>query len=146
MACIGGFQSACLPRAYFSNSRGARQCLANRNWLATRIRRRYRQPDSDVFVALSRFTIRNGMDAEVREAFVSRPHLVDSAPGFLGMEVMSPIEDAAQIWLLTRWTDEQSYRTWHRSHSYHESHSGIPKGLKLVPGSVEIRLLTVFAD
>ncbi|MGK2953580.1 MAG: antibiotic biosynthesis monooxygenase family protein [Thiobacillus sp.] len=98
------------------------------------------------FVALSRFTIRNGLDAEVRKAFVGRPHLVDAATGFLGMEVMSPVENAAEIWLLTRWTDENSYRTWHRSHSYHDSHSGIPKGLKLVPGSAEIILFNVFAD
>jgi heme-degrading monooxygenase HmoA len=99
-----------------------------------------------MFAALSRFTIRNGMAAEVRAAFVARPHLVDQARGFLGMQVMSPLESEAEIWLLTRWTDEQSYRTWHKSHSYHDSHSGIPKGLKLVPQSTEIRLFNVFAE
>ena len=98
------------------------------------------------FVALSRFTIRNGMDAEVRKAFVGRPHLVDTAAGFLGMEVMSPVGNASEVWLLTRWTDERSYRAWHRSHGYHDSHGGIPKGLKLVPGSAEILLFNVFAD
>ena len=99
-----------------------------------------------MFVALSRFTIRNGMDAEVRQAFTARPHLVDKSVGFLGMQVMSPVENPAEIWLLTRWTDEQSYRTWHASHSYHESHSGIPKGLKLVPKSTEISFFKLFAE
>lgn len=99
-----------------------------------------------LIVALSRFTIANGMADEVQLAFRQRPHFVDSAPGFVGMEVMSPLENAAEIWLLTRWTDEQSYRTWHRGHEYHEAHKGIPKGLKLVPGSSEIRLFEVFAD
>jgi heme oxygenase (mycobilin-producing) len=99
-----------------------------------------------MFVALSRFTIRNDMAGAVREAFTARPHLVDSAPGFIGMQVMSPIEDEAEIWLVTRWMDEQSYRTWHGSHSYHESHGAIPKGLKLVPKSAEIRLFNVFAE
>ena len=99
-----------------------------------------------MFVALSRFTIRNDMAAEVRKAFSARPHLVDKAQGFLGMQVMSPIENAAEIWLVTRWTDEQSYRTWHQSHSYHESHKNIPKGLKLVPKSAEIRLFNLFAE
>ena len=99
-----------------------------------------------MFVALSRFTIRNGMAAEVRQAFASRPHLVDSAVGFMGMQVMSPVEDSAEIWLITRWIDEQSYRVWHKSHAYHESHSGIPKGLKLVPHSVEIRFFDQFAE
>jgi heme-degrading monooxygenase HmoA len=98
-----------------------------------------------MLVALSRFTIANGMAEQVREAFRQRPHFVESAPGFLGMEVMSPVGDTAEIWLVTRWCDEPSYRSWHRGHDYHESHKGIPKGLKLVPKSTEIRLFEVFA-
>ena len=98
------------------------------------------------FVALSRFEIRNGMEAQVREAFVGRPHLVDSAAGFLGMQVMSPVENPAEIWLVTRWTDETSYHTWHKGHTYHDSHRGIPKGLKLVAGSARIQLFNVFAQ
>ena len=91
------------------------------------------------FVAMSRFTIANDMTAAVKRAFVERPHLVDDAPGFVRMDVISPLDTPNEIWLITYWTDEASYRTWHRSHTYHESHSHIPKGLKLVPGSTEIR-------
>lgn len=98
-----------------------------------------------MLVALSRFTIANGMADQVRVAFRDRPHLVDSASGFLGMEVMSPVGNPAEIWLVTRWSDEESYRNWHRSHEYHQSHKGIPKGLKLVPRSAEIRLFEVFS-
>lgn len=99
-----------------------------------------------MIVALSRFSISNGMSNEVRKAFLQRPHLVDNAAGFLGMEVMSPMGDPEEIWLVTRWRDEQSYRDWHRGHEYHEAHKGIPKGLKLVPGSAQVRLFEVFAD
>jgi heme-degrading monooxygenase HmoA len=90
------------------------------------------------FVALSRFVIKNDMTEAVREAFLKRPHLVDDAPGFLRMEVLSPLENPQEIWLMTIWTDEESFRQWHHSHLYHESHKGIPKGLKLVPKSVEL--------
>ncbi len=99
-----------------------------------------------MIVALSRFPIANGMSDEVRSAFHRRPHLVDHAPGFLGMEVMSPVESPAEIWLVTRWCDEKSYRIWHRGHDYHEAHKGIPKGLKLVPGSAKVQLFEVFAE
>ena len=99
-----------------------------------------------MFVALSRFTIRNDMAEQVRQAFVARPHLVDQAAGFLGMQVMSPLENASEIWLVTQWSDEPSYHVWHKSHAYHDSHRGIPKGLKLVPGSVEIRFFNLFAQ
>ncbi len=97
-------------------------------------------------VVLSRFTIANGMLEDVRNAFRLRPHLVDGAIGFLGMEVMSPVDSRAEIWLVTRWRDEQSYRNWHRGHEYHEAHRGIPKGLKLVPGSAKVQVFEIFAD
>ena len=99
-----------------------------------------------MIIALSRFTLANDMADEVRAAFRQRPHLVDEVSGFLGMEVMSPIDTPSEIWLVTRWRNEESYRSWHRGHAYHESHRGIPKGLKLVPGSAEVRLFGVFAD
>lgn len=91
------------------------------------------------FIALSRFTIANGMVDEVRTAFANRPHLVDEVPGFLRMEVMSPQDDPREIWLFTWWRDEHSFRSWHHGHLYHEAHRGIPKGLKLVPGSAQLR-------
>ena len=99
-----------------------------------------------MIVALSRFTIANDMTDAVRAAFRQRPHLVDDVPGFLGMEVMSPTDKPAEIWLVTRWQDEKSYKSWHGGHQYHASHQGIPKGLKLVPGSTEVRIFEVFAD
>jgi heme-degrading monooxygenase HmoA len=51
-----------------------------------------------------------------------------------------------EIWLITYWTDEASYKTWHRGHTYHASHQGIPKGLKLVPKSTEIRFFEHVSD
>ena len=99
-----------------------------------------------MIVVLSRFTIANNMSEEVRIAFTQRPHLVDEATGFLGMEVMSPTGNPAEVWLFTRWSDAQSYAAWHKGHEYHESHKGIPKGLRLVPGLTEITLLEAFAE
>jgi heme-degrading monooxygenase HmoA len=90
------------------------------------------------FVALSQFTVADKID-EVKQAFQRRPHRVDSATGFLRMEVLSPHDAPSEIWLITYWKDESSYRTWHRSHLYQESHRGIPKGLRLVPKTVSIR-------
>jgi heme-degrading monooxygenase HmoA len=52
----------------------------------------------------------------------------------------------AEIWLMTRWSDEQAFRAWHHGHDFHASHKGIPKGLKLVRGSAGVRLFDVFAS
>ena len=99
-----------------------------------------------MFVALSRFTVANGMTSQVKEAFLNRPHLVDCAPGFLRMDVISPLDNPDEIWLITYWTDESSYKVWHRSHEYHASHAGIPKGLKLIPTSAQIQFFEYVAS
>lgn len=91
------------------------------------------------FVALSRFTVANGMTSEVKNAFIERPHRVDDVSGFLRMEVISPLDAPDEIWLLTYWRDEESFRVWHGSHLHQESHKGIPKGLKLDPRATRIR-------
>ena len=92
-----------------------------------------------MFIALSQFTVADGMATSVKQAFLERPHLVDSAPGFLRLEVISPVDKAEEIWLLTYWADEGSYRKWHSGHQYRDSHKGIPKGLKLIPKSARVR-------
>jgi heme oxygenase (mycobilin-producing) len=95
---------------------------------------------------LSRFIVSNDMSAAVKQAFLLRPHLVDHAPGFVRMDVLSPDDAPNEIWLMTYWDDVVSYRTWHKSHAYHESHAGIPKGLKLVPGSATLRIFNLVAS
>jgi heme-degrading monooxygenase HmoA len=91
------------------------------------------------YVSISRFRVANGMEGDVAEAFRARPHFVDDAPGFLRMDVLSPADDTAEFWLVTYWSDEESFRVWHRSHQYRDSHSYIPKGLKLDPSATELR-------
>ncbi len=62
------------------------------------------------------------------------------------MDVVSPTSDDAEVWLLTYWKDEESYRRWHHSHLYRESHGGIPAGLKLIPQATEIRTFRYITD
>lgn len=94
-----------------------------------------------MFIALSTFTIANDMAPEVKKAFQERPHLVDNAPGYQKMEVICPHDAPNEIWLITYWSDEESYQIWHKNH-LRESHSNIPKGLKLVPRSAKVRFFT----
>jgi heme oxygenase (mycobilin-producing) len=91
------------------------------------------------FVSVSKFVVANDKTAEVKKAFRDRPRLVDEQPGFLRLEVLSPLDRPEEIWLVTYWTDAESFRLWHCSHLYQEAHRGIPKNLKLVSGETEIR-------
>lgn len=98
------------------------------------------------FVAISKFVVRNSMGEEVRQAFRDRPHLVDQAPGFQRMDVLSPLDNSEEFWLITHWDSEEAFRTWHRGHHYKDSHRGIPKGLKLLPSGTEVRHFTHVAS
>jgi heme-degrading monooxygenase HmoA len=91
-----------------------------------------------VVLVISRFKVANGMEREVRDAFVARPRLVDDVPGFLGIEVFTEIDDASSFCLVTRWTDFSTYRAWHDGDAHHQSHRGIPKGLKLASGCTQV--------
>ncbi|MBV9669732.1 MAG: antibiotic biosynthesis monooxygenase [Acidobacteriales bacterium] len=92
-----------------------------------------------MFVALSQFTIANGMEAEVKAAFAARPHQVDAVPGFKKLDVISPCDAPHEIWLITYWVDRESFERWHKSPEHKSSHVGIPKGLKLVRDSAKLR-------
>jgi len=59
-----------------------------------------------MFIALSQFTVMPGMGDEVLNAFLSRPHLVDNAPGYKKMEVLRPQNNPDEFWLMTWWVDE----------------------------------------
>lgn len=90
-------------------------------------------------LGISRFRVVNGMEGEVLNAFLHRPRLVDKVPGFLGMETF--VEGPAEFYLVTRWSDEESFLAWHKSPHHHQSHQGIPKGLKLDPSFTKMVVL-----
>jgi heme-degrading monooxygenase HmoA len=90
--------------------------------------------------------VANGMDQEVRAAFVARPHLVDQAEGFLRMVVLQGDNDPSEFCLVTFWRDAACFDRWFRSDAHRASHVGIPKGLKVVPGSVEVKRLQVVTE
>ena len=94
-----------------------------------------------MILAISRFRVANGLEQEVREAFRNRPRLVEDAPGFRGMEVLTDQNDPSIFFLHTRWTDAASFRAWHASDAHRRSHAGIPKGLKLDAAFTQLTLL-----
>jgi signal transduction histidine kinase/heme-degrading monooxygenase HmoA len=87
---------------------------------------------------VSRFRVANGMQADVAQAFRDRPREVERAPGFLWLEVFVDSSDPTVYYLVTRWTNLESFEQWHRSPAHRESHALIPKGLKLDPAWTQV--------
>ncbi len=99
-----------------------------------------------MILAISRFRVANEMEGAVKEAFFNRPHLVDSVPAFLGMETFTDASDPTIFYLVTRWTDIESFRSWHGSAEHRLSHKFIPKGLKLDPTYTKVTILDRLAQ
>ena len=91
-------------------------------------------------LVLSKFKVANGMTPEVKQAFLNRPHEVEGVAGFIRLDVVSPCGQPDEIWLLTYWRELSSYEQWHKSPAHHESHQGIPRGLKLDASSTQVRV------
>ncbi len=99
-----------------------------------------------MFIAMSRFTVTPGMETAVERAFQNRPHLVDTAAGFLRMQVLRPTANPCEFALITEWRDADAYHTWYRGHAYKDSHALIPEGLKLEPDSTRIETFERLCD
>jgi heme-degrading monooxygenase HmoA len=98
-----------------------------------------------MFVAMSRFRVRPGQEDMVNEAFRDRPGRVDEQPGFVRMEVFTPTERTNEFWLITIWQDQASFENWH-VHHLNESHSAIPRGLKVEKGSRAMEYFTLVTE
>jgi len=94
-----------------------------------------------LILALSRFRVKNGLGSQVRAAFEQGAHLdgrMESAPGFLGLEVFCEAADPAAFMRITRWSDEAAFRAWHASPEHQLAHALIPGGLELDPQGTEL--------
>lgn len=93
-------------------------------------------------VALSRFRVARGTEAAVAAALHNRPHLVEAAPGFLGIEMFTA--GASEFVLLTRWRDRESFERWHHSPAHDASHPAVPKGIE--PSFARLELLEAIEE
>lgn len=96
--------------------------------------------------AISRFRVSNGTQAAVAEAFAHRVGLVDRQAGFLGLEVYTDAKDDALFYLVTRWSDEVSFGSWHHSEAHRESHRGMPRGIKLDKAHTQLFVMNRIAS
>ena len=94
-----------------------------------------------MITVISRFRVANDKTEAVDHAFRERPHLVENALGFHGIEVLRDTNDSAIFYLYTKWDDLHSYQAWHSSTAHHASHDRIPKGLKLDAAFTRIEIL-----
>src|SRR3954469_13475068 len=83
-----------------------------------------------MYVSMSRPRVEAaGSDALVA-AFRRRAHLVDSAPGFLGLEVWRSDRDPGEVLMVSRWRDRAAFTAYMRSAEHRTSHERIEPSLQ----------------
>ena len=89
----------------------------------------------------SRFRVRNGREADMREALSRRSHRVEGAPGFLGFQVHTDADDPTVFYLESRWARRADFDAWHRSDDHAATLRAIPAGVKLDPAYTRVTVL-----
>jgi heme-degrading monooxygenase HmoA len=79
-------------------------------------------------VRINAITVSPDSGDELAHRFAARAGAVDDAPGFEGFELLKP-SDGRDTWLVvTRWSDEESFRAWTESPAFAHGHRGANAG------------------
>lgn len=63
-------------------------------------------------VKINAITVPEGAGPELEKRFAARAGVVESAPGFLGFQLLRPTKGEERYFVVTHWKDEESYDGW----------------------------------
>ncbi|GAA1706615.1 antibiotic biosynthesis monooxygenase family protein [Propioniferax innocua] len=77
-------------------------------------------------VKINAIEVPEGAGPELEKRFANRAHTVDSAPGFLGFQLLRPTAGENRYFVVTQWEDEESFAAW-RDGDARAAHAGEAK-------------------
>src|SRR6187200_892372 len=77
---------------------------------------------------------------ELERRFAARAHSVDGSPGFLGFQLLRPVQGEDRYFVVTHWADEESFAAW-RDGDARAAHAGKGSGESRRPVSSGAELL-----
>ena len=83
-----------------------------------------------MYVSMSRLRVAAAESDALVAAFRRRAHLVDSAPGFVDLEVWRSDRDPEEVLMVSRWRDRAAFTAYMRSTEHKASHARIDPELK----------------
>ena len=82
-----------------------------------------------MYVSMSQLQVDPARAPELVEAFRGRIGLVDDADGFVDLEVWHSDRDPAELIMVSRWRDRESFKRYMKSDAHRRSHERIEPGL-----------------
>ena len=83
-----------------------------------------------IYVSMSQLQVDPARADELVRAFRARVGLVDSADGFVDLEVWQSDRDASELIMVSRWRDRDSFKRYMKSADHQRSHERIEPGLQ----------------
>ena len=83
-----------------------------------------------MYVSMSRLRVDPDRSDDLIAAFLRRAHLVDSAPGFVDLQVWRSDRDPDELCMVSRWRHRQSFSNYMRSADHQASHERIDPDLQ----------------
>lgn len=77
-------------------------------------------------VKINAIEVPEGSGPELEKRFAARHGSVDSAPGFLGFELLRPVKGDDRYFVYTRWESEEAFQAWANGPAK-EAHAGEAK-------------------
>ncbi|SNR61928.1 Heme-degrading monooxygenase HmoA [Haloechinothrix alba] len=74
-------------------------------------------------VKINAIEVPEGSGAELERRFAERARTVDSAPGFLGFELLRPTGNEQRYFVYTKWETEEDFQNWANGPAK-EAHAG----------------------
>jgi heme oxygenase (mycobilin-producing) len=74
-------------------------------------------------VKINAIEVAPGKGPELEQRFARRAAEVESMPGFLGFELLRPVEGESRYFVYTRWESEEAFRAWVESPAFTRGHA-----------------------
>ncbi|HEY3609594.1 MAG TPA: antibiotic biosynthesis monooxygenase [Pseudonocardiaceae bacterium] len=95
-------------------------------------------------VKINAIEVAEGSGAELEKRFAHRMHSVDSAPGFLGFELLRPVSGDTRYFVYTKWRSEEDYQAWAAGPAI-AAHAGAARSTPVATGSSLLEFEVVLA-
>ncbi|UGS33949.1 antibiotic biosynthesis monooxygenase family protein [Capillimicrobium parvum] len=88
-------------------------------------------------VKINAIEVPEGMGPHLEERFAKRASEVEQMPGFMGFELLRPVEGESRYFVYTRWETEEHFRAWVESSAFTRGHAqaGAAQGGAVATGS-----------
>lgn len=74
-------------------------------------------------VKINAIEVPEGRGPALEERFAKRAGEVEKMPGFLGYELLRPVEGETRYFVYTRWETEEDFQAWVQSEAFTRGHA-----------------------